>query len=541
MARCSRCSARTNGLYCAICSNGLRAWGRSMDPNYKAPVTSLALPERAIEGVDTVYDAVNLKYYQQDYGAALFGGMLVHGPGASELLGGIRTQDGNSAVFACLSALGKGFFEPPVRVYKTDRQGKADKVAASPLQLLLDNPNPFMDAREIWFWWAWCMSTDGNAYFRKVRSGNDLTGNVVQLWPISPFCIEPITEKGSTNFIDYYKHSIGPGKWEALPVENIIHFKFGIDDADHRLGCAPLKRLVREIAGDDEASRFTVELLGNSAVPGLVIEFDGGDPPITLTPEKAEEIKQRVIAAYSGRNRGSVGVLSPGAKMKQMGFSPEQMNLKILHDHPETRIAAVMGVPPAVAGLSVGLEQTAAYSSFHEIREMFTEGTLIPLWTLRDAKLMTQLVPDFTSDPTISVATDLMEVRALQQDVNEKFDRVNKVWVSGLFTQNESRAELGKPPVPGGDVFKSAPAAADPGQSDPNSQKPPTPIGSGRQAASRDEWEGKAATLDNLPDRLLALVEGAQEPLTTQLERFQSQQHQRVRAAVVAAGRNGDA
>ncbi len=483
---------------------------------------------------NTVHDAVNTKYYQTDYGAALFGGMLVHGPGASELLGGVRTQDGNSAVFACLMATAMSFFEPGVKVYRTDRQNQKQAVPDHPLQILLDRPNPVMDAAEVWFWTAWALNSDGNAYLRKVRAGNELTGNVVQLWPISPFCIEPITEKGSPNFLDYYKHDIGPGKWEAIDPANIVHLKLGLDDADHRLGCAPIKRLIRHIAGDEEAARFATALLQNFAVPGLVVEFAGDVQSIDA--DKAEEIKHRIANAYGGPNRGNVGVLAPGATMKQLGFSPEQLNLKALHQIPETRIAAVMRVPPAVAGLSVGLEQTSNYSSFREVREMFTEQSLVPMWTLRDVKLAHQLLPDFTSDPTISVATDLTDVRALQQDENEKYKRLD-IGVQGRWiTVNEARADVGLKPMPGGDELRKEPVPVAPASGDQNA--PPTPIGSGRRAASREDLEGKAATLDNLPDRLLAIVEQAQEPLTTQLERFQEQQHQRVRAAV---GREHDA
>src|SRR6185295_15858246 len=126
-----------------------------------------------------------------------------------------------------------------------------------------------------------------------------------------------------------------------------------------------------------------------------------------------------------------VGVLSNGAKMEQFGFSPEQMNLKALHQIPEARIAAVMRVPPAVAGLSVGLEQTSNYASFREVREMFTEGTLAPEWALVASKFQQQLLPDFSSDRTLSVEFDLTDVRALQGDENEKYTRLDNAVKTG--------------------------------------------------------------------------------------------------------------
>ena len=41
-----------------------------------------------------------------------------------------------------------------------------------------------------------------------------------------------------------------------MPPEDIVHFRLGIDDKDNRMGAAPLARLVREVAGDEEAHKW---------------------------------------------------------------------------------------------------------------------------------------------------------------------------------------------------------------------------------------------------------------------------------------------
>ena len=112
--------------------------------------------------------------------------------------------------------------------------------------------------------------------------------------------------------------------------------------------------------------------------------------------------------------------------MRQFGFSPEQLNLEALHNVPETRIAAVMGVPPAVAGLGVGLAQTSNFASLKQVRENFTEVTLIPTWRMDAAKLNKQLDPDFTDDRTVTIAHDLTNVRALQEDEDAKYKRLDE-------------------------------------------------------------------------------------------------------------------
>lgn len=378
---------------------------------------------------------------------------LFHGPGATEAYeawtrGYSGVSDGNSAVFACLIALSMAYFEPPVRVFRVDPGGTRRPVASGPpldLQGLLDAPNPYMDSAELWFWVAFAQNLDGNAYLEKVRAGDERRGNVVQLVPRSPKSIRPMTDDGSGNLIDWYKHTYAPGEWRRVPVENMVHFKLGIDDHDHRLGLAPIKRLLRHVCADDEASRFATTLLQNYGVPGLVVQT----PDKSLSEEKAEQIKHKVASAFGSDSRGNVGVLSNGAKMEQFGFSPEQLNLKALHQIPETRIAAVMRVPPAIVGLSVGLEQTSNFASFEQIREQFVEQTLAPLWILRDKKLNAQLLPDFTRLPSVEVKTDLAEVRALQEDVNSLHERANADLESGGISLDEYRAMIGQQPLGG--------------------------------------------------------------------------------------------
>jgi phage portal protein BeeE len=86
-----------------------------------------------------------------------------------------------------LLAIAIAYPEAPLRVYKAATDpGKRDLLPESPFQQLLDEPNPHMGAEELWFWIQWAKHCDGNAYVRKVRSGNPETGNVVELWPISP-------------------------------------------------------------------------------------------------------------------------------------------------------------------------------------------------------------------------------------------------------------------------------------------------------------------------------------------------------------------
>jgi HK97 family phage portal protein len=370
---------------------------------------------------------------------------LVHGPGASSQ----KSGDTNSAVFACLMAIATSYPEPPLIVKRSYRSGDIAIRMDHPIQELLDNPTPNgeLTIEDMLFWTAWAKHVDGNAYWLKVRSGDALTGNVVELWPISPTVIEPYTEKNSQNWIDYYKYRIRPNEVVAIPVQNVIHFRLGLDDKDMRKGLSPLKAAMREVSSDDEATKFTEALLKNYAIPGLVVI-----PTATtsLNEEDANRITAKLRQKFGNDNRGNIAVMSKETTVQQFGFSPEQLNMKDLHTLPEERISAVFGVAAVVAGLGAGLARST-FANFKEAREALTEQKLVPMWRSDARRLTASLLPDFTRTRQVFIEFDITSVRALQEDEDNKYTRLQKAVGKPWMTRNEARTDIGLDPVEGWD------------------------------------------------------------------------------------------
>lgn len=436
---------------------------------------------------------------------------LISGPGATDLLYG-RQGDGNSAVFACLSLIATALTEPPIKPYRI-KAGERIELDGQPISDLLGHPNDHMTLRTLLGYLSNCLHVDGNGYWRKLRAGNPDTGNVVQLWPISPTRIEPRTQSGSGDFISFYRYYIRPGQFEDVPPENMVHFRMGLDDRDHRVGCSPLKRLAREISSDEQATRYADRLLANLAINGLSLEFDKDTSSIDKAT--ADELKARIQAAYGGDNVGAVSVLSPGAKLVSHGFSPEQMDLRVLHEVPEERIAAVLGVPAAVVGLGAGLEHSI-YNNVRQAEEHFTERKLGSMWADIADTLTLQLLPDFTSDRSIRLEFDTSDVRALSEDQDALAKRLDTLVKAGILDVDEARAEIGRDPKP---VQPALPA--------PATRSRPRIIELPRR-------ETKA--LDDLPAEYEGLREDRLPDWETELRTFLTAQLGRVNAALRAGG-----
>jgi len=442
----------------------------------------------------------------------------------------------NSAVFACLNVICTAFPEPPLRVFRRQTVGEPKFLSEHPLQGLLERPNPYHSVSELWYWVEFAKHVHGNAYLEKVRAGDPAAGNVVELWPLSPTRVQPITtpeDRRRGVFISWYEYETEPGKRRRLHPDDVIHFRLGLEDADHRLGCSPLRRLLQEVASDEETTRFMLALLANFAVPGLIVTT----PDRTLSQEDADRLKQNIATRFSGDSRGTVGVLNNGATAAQFGFSPEQLDLKALHRVPEERISAVLRVPAIVAGLGAGLDRST-YSNVREAREMFTETTLVPLWNDDAGTVNLQLLPDFDTNRRTFCKFDLTDVRALQEDEDKKYARLDLGVQHKWITVNEARQDVGLPPVEGGDeltpptppgLLPGGPGALPDGQA--GQRRLPAPA-----ERALTDLETKAVAVPALPAMLDAVTAMAQPGLRRALEAYFAAQHRRVVDAVLREG-----
>ncbi len=229
---------------------------------------------------------------------------------------------------------------------------------------------------------------------------------------------------------------------ENIPIEDIVHFRYGLDPNNIRKGLSPLKSLFREIFTDDEAANMTAALLKNLGVPGVVISPKEGTG---MGTETSKDIKDWFKEMFTGDRRGEPLVMSSSTEVGQFGFSPQQMDMAALRKIPEERISGVLGVPAIVAGLGAGLARST-FANFAEAREMAYESNIIPSQRIIGSVIKRQLLTEFEDDTSgWQVAYDLSEVRVLQEDENKKAERVGKMVLGGFVTVADAQRETGMP------------------------------------------------------------------------------------------------
>lgn len=357
----------------------------------------------------------------------------------------------NSAVYACTRALATGFAEAPLRVYSDETKKKPQD--NHPVRKLLKRPNELMGEDEFWRYWITYAANGGNAYGVIIPNNGGRPG---EIWPYNDTKVHPVSS--SRNWIDHYTYKEDGSTYkEDLGSEKVIHYKWAIDPLCEYKGLSALAPVAREVATDNELTRYLKALLQNDAVPRTIITPSPDKP---VTPDLMEKIKADFKRLFSGENRGDVAIATPGAEINRLALNLEELAFDALRGVPEARIASAYGVPAIVAGLNIGLARST-YSNFEEARRMFTEQTLVPLWKAVASEFQQSLVPLFGND--VYVDFDLSGVRALTDNIAVKSVWVISAWKEGIFTLNQTLNALGEEEIgPEGDERKAPPPPPQP-------------------------------------------------------------------------------
>lgn len=352
---------------------------------------------------------------------------------------------GHSTVMAPLLWVGRNFPEAPPRVLAVLDDGQLEPIVRHPMVSLLRNPNGFYSGPVMWTATVMDYQAGGNAYWIKIR---DRQRRLAELWWVPSWMIRPDGPTDGSAYLTHYVYSPG-GQAFDVPVGDVVHFRFGLDPNDPRLGLSPLGSVIREMYTDQEAAAFTAALMRNMGVPGLLITPEQG----MIDGPEADRVKRYVQAHFTGDRRGETLVMGAPTKVEHFGFSPEQLTLTNLRRIPEERVSAVLGVPAVVAGLGAGLDRST-FTNMAEAREMAWESNLAPSQRFIAEDLRLQLLPEFEADPdAFEVDFDLSRVRVLAEDRDAHARRVTAIVNGGLASLAEGRRDLGLRVGPEHEVF----------------------------------------------------------------------------------------
>lgn len=375
----------------------------------------------------------------------------------------------SSIPLACLKWEQRATTEIEICAQLKDESGDWSIDAGHPISELIANPNPHFDAHQLLDALRMDYHLDGNAYLFKRRS---LSGAVVELWWIPHWLIEPRWREEGQDFIGCYEYSVN-GQIYALPVEDVIHFRNGIDpESNGRKGLSDFRGVLREVCSDNEAAVFGAALMRNMGIPGVIIspkaQAAGGNP--TLTKQQRNDFKEQWSESFTGERRGEPFVQSIPIDINVPGFSPQQLVLDKVRKIPEERITAAFGIPAVVLGFGAGLETSSAKASHADAREQAYESCVIPTLYAFARTMTRQLMPEFGDIAKERIWFDISNVSVLQQDQDALFKRITSAYDSGWIKRSEARKMAGLKSDAEDEIYKSLPAASDETQKNPDDE-----------------------------------------------------------------------
>jgi HK97 family phage portal protein len=370
---------------------------------------------------------------------------------------------GSSVLVPVLNWIARNFTQAPVMVERLVKdQWTPDP--EHPVLDLLQEPNPFYGGRELWMATILEFLLTGNAYWLKVRNG---AGEVVQLWWVPGRLIVPRWPTDGSVFIDHYEYRPG-GRAIDLEVSDVVHFRYGIDPRNTRLGLSPVAALVREICTDDQAAHFQNVILRNLGIIGVVIAPKERG---LASREDVESTKRYLEQHFTGDRRGKPLALGQPTEVTLLQYNLQGFDVSPLRDVSEERVCAALGVPAAVVGFGTGLQTTKVGVTMREMRRMAWTDCIIPLQGMLAEQATRQLLAEFAVRPhRIRLIFD-SRVPSAWEDPAEKYRRVTDAYMSDVIRRSEARRELGYPTGPDDEVYVQ-PANVflrRPGETDPRS------------------------------------------------------------------------
>lgn len=390
---------------------------------------NIVLADSSTTGNDGLYRFFGGSLPDPEFPASTFTNHVAEGFDKSEL------------VFRCVNEAAESVPEGTLRVY--DALGRrGEPIQEHPLRRLLANPNPLLSEFEMFEVVSQHLDLAGIAVWEIVR---DRAGRVTELWPLRP---DKIRMKRAGNKVSY-GYVIGSA---VVPVE-VVFFRLP-NPIDPLVGAAPMRAALRATAVDNEATSFVKSLLGNSAIPGVVVTM--GELETVLDEEVTTRLTEKWMAKLGGKRRGRPVFLQTGMDVKQLGLNLKDLEFPDLRAVAETRICSAFKTPPMLVGAKAGLDR-ATFSNMEEARKAFWAQKILPRQRrIRDTiarQLLPLVDPPGQGKRRVSLRWDNSEVLALQEAEGTRWERATNALRAGGMTINDWRREVGLPDVEGGDVF----------------------------------------------------------------------------------------
>lgn len=342
----------------------------------------------------------------------------------------------NAIIHACIRTISRSIAEPEIKaVTLTGSTVTTDTyLSGERLAKLIYRPNPWQDQYDFFEAALIDLYVSGNIFIRKIRP---LAGGPpIELELVKPHLLD-INAGADRNEgkVKSYTLKLDSGDYD-IPAEDIIHIKFP-DPLDDYWGLSPVFVAMQYIDIDGQALDFLRKFFINRGIPAGLLKLNTG--VMESERRRIKNLWREQVNDPEGWH--NVAVLDADVDYKPLQSGIKDLQIDTVTSQTETRMCAVMGVPPAIVFTAFGLAR-ATFSNMEESRRLLWVDTLSPMYARISRKLTAELAQAEFGDNR-QIIFDLSQVSSLQENRSEIRKIALQGWDSGLLTRRTSSSLLG--------------------------------------------------------------------------------------------------
>ncbi len=355
----------------------------------------------------------------------------------------------NSIAQLCLNFLWSKLPQLTLRFEKQTEPGiwKPDfgPIGAEYVLKAVNRPNDAYDGSTLWQATTLSHCCRGNGFW---LTRTDRMGYPIGFWWAYNSQIRVLSNKDNADgrkLITHYEYTPVGGVPEPKDIDQVVHFRWGIDPLNPGYGLSPWLGQMREICTDNESATHMAALLRNGACPGIVLI------PEVKTDEDGPNPSQRrklteIWKNFTRDNKGEPLMAPFPMKLERAGLSPEEMVLDKVRSIPAGRICGAIGIDPMVVAVDT---QRQTFSNFEQGLKAALQNGLLPIAWLFSDQLSHQILPLFDIDPTqYRLGWNTDRLVGLQEDVDLVHKRWRENFRFGLVDRYTAKERIGEQPKP---------------------------------------------------------------------------------------------
>lgn len=343
-------------------------------------------------------------------------------------------QYGESAwVYVCANRIAKKCSSITFKLYNNKKDGDKEEINSHIFLDVLQKPNDKMSELELRFLLHLHMELAGEAFWYIPRNN---AGGPFQIIPLMPDKMTVVP--GAEKLVKGYIYKVGSDTLAFEPWE-IVHFAYPNPDPDNFFrGASPIKAATYAIATNQNAEMWNYRFFKNGAVPQGYLSTDK-----RLDNPEAERLRRLWERHHKGEKQWhKLAIAQQGLEYKHSGIGHQDMDFVNQLEMTRDTILSIYGVPKSIIGI---IEDVNRANGFQDELN-FATYTVKPILDFVASELNAHLLPQW--DESLSCGFENVIPRD-QEFLLKKHETYLKHYV---YTINDVREELGKEPVPWGDV-----------------------------------------------------------------------------------------